>query len=251
VPRYDRIGATYTATRRTDPRIAAAVCTALGDAGSVVNVGAGTGSYEPTDREVIAVEPSATMIEKRSADAAPVVQGSAEELPLDDKSVDAAMAIWTIHHWSDVRRGLAELRRVARERIVILTWDKTFAGTFWLTRDYVPELDAWSVGAYPRLDEIAQVLGPLERRPVAVPGDCEDGFLRAWWARPEAYLDEGVRRNISQFNLVDPGAVERGIDRLGRDLSDGTWDARNGDLRELAELDLGYMLLVAPLRNLR
>jgi SAM-dependent methyltransferase len=245
MPRYDRIGVTYTATRRADPRIAAAVWTALGDAESVVNVGAGTGSYEPADREVIAVEPSATMIEKRSSDAAPVIQGSAEELPLDDKSVDAAMAVWTIHHWSDVRRGLRELRRVARKRVVILTWDTTFAGTFWLTRDYVAELEAWSIGAYPEADEIAQVLGPLERLTVPVPSDCEDGFLRAWWARPEAYLDEGVRRNISQFNLVDPGAVERGIERLGRDLSDGTWDERNGHLRELEELDLGYMLLVA------
>jgi SAM-dependent methyltransferase len=245
VTRYDRIGGTYTATRRADPRIEAAVRDALGDAESVVNVGAGAGSYEPADRAVLAVEPSATMIEKRRADAAPVVQGSAEALPLDDQSVDAAMAIWTIHHWRDVRKGLAELRRVARERIVILTWDRAYAGSFWLTRDYVPELDAWTVDAVPSIGEIGEVLGPVERRAVPVPGDCEDGFLRAYWARPEAYLDDSVRRNISQFNLVDSAAVRRGIDMLARDLSDGTWDARNGSLRELDELDLGYVLLVA------
>jgi SAM-dependent methyltransferase len=210
-----------------------------------VNVGAGAGSYEPANRDVIAVEPSATMIAKRPPGAAPVVQGLAEALPLEDKSVDAAMAVWTIHHWSDATKGLAELRRVARERVVILTWDRAFAGSFWLTRDYVPELEAWSIGAYPSLAEIEEALGPLERRPVPIPNDCQDGFLRAWWARPEAYLDEGVRRNISQFNLVDPEAVERGIGALARDLADGIWDERNGHLRELEELDLGYVLLVS------
>jgi SAM-dependent methyltransferase len=243
--RYDRIGATYTVTRRADPRIEAAIWTALGDARSVVNVGAGAGAYEPRDRAVVAVEPSRTMIEKRPSGAAQVIRGSAEALPLDDSSVDAAMAIWTIHHWSDVRQGLRELRRVARKRIVVLTWDRTFAGSFWLTRDYVPELDAWTVGAVPSLADISRELGPLEVRPVPIPHDCHDGFLRAYWARPEAYVDERVRRNISQFNLVDPEAVRRGIDRLARDLADGTWDAMNGRLREQDELDLGYVLLVA------
>jgi SAM-dependent methyltransferase len=236
---------TYTATRRAEPRIEAAIQDALGDARSVVNVGAGTGSYEPADRDVIAIEPSATMIEKRPPGSARAVQGVAEALPLEDNSVDAAMAIWTIHHWSDARAGLTELRRVARERVVILTWDKAYAGSFWLTRDYVPEVEAWSVGAYPPLGEIEAELGPLERRPVPIPSDCEDGFLRAWWARPEAYLDEGVRRNISQFNLVDPAAVARGIERLEHDLADGTWDEQNGHLRALEELDLGYVLLVS------
>ena len=211
----------------------------------MVNVGAGTGSYEPTDREVVAIEPSETMIAKRPPGAAAVVQGVAENLPLEDRSVDAAMAVWTIHHWSDARKGLAELRRVARQRVVILTWDKAFAGTFWLTRDYVPELEAWSTDSYPSLAEIEDELGPLERRPVPIPSDCQDGFLRAWWARPEAYLDQGVRRNISQFNLVDPNAVGRGIDRLADDLADGSWDERNGHLRELDDLDLGYVLLVS------
>jgi len=240
--RYDRIGTTYTATRHADPRIEEAIREALGDARTVVNVGAGTGAYEPDDREVIAIEPSATMIEKRST---PAVQGVAEALPLDDKSVDAALAVSTLHHWSDVPRGLAELRRVARERVVIFTWDRAFVGRFWLTRDYVPEIDTWTVGHLPTLAQVAEVLGPVDRRPVPVARDCRDGFLRAYWARPEAYLDEGVRRNISQFNLVDPEEVPRGVELLARDLADGTWDARNGQLRELDELDLGYVLLVA------
>ncbi len=243
--RYDRIGTTYTTTRAADPRIEAAIWAALEDAQSVANVGAGTGAYEPTDRDVIAIEPSATMIEKRAPDAARVVQGLAEALPLDDKSVDAAMAVSTLHHWADIRKGLAELRRVARKRIVIFTWDKAYAGRFWLTRDYVPELEAWTIGRLPSLTAIAEELGPLERRPVPVPRDCHDGFLRAFWARPEAYLDERIRLNISQFNLVAPGAVARGVDLLARDLSEGAWDTRHGDLRGLHELDLGYVLLVA------
>lgn len=245
VSRYDRIGTTYTTTRTADPRIEAAIQDALGDAQSVVNVGAGTGAYEPRDRQVVAIDPSRTMIEKRSADAAPAVEGVAESLPLETKSVDAAMAVSTLHHWSDVPRGLAELRRVAKKRIVIFTWDKAFAGRFWLTRDYVPELETWTVGRLPSAAEISEVLGPLERRAVPVPRDCRDGFLRAFWARPEAYLDERIRRNISQFNLVAAGSVARGIDLLARDLAGGAWDDRNGQLRELDELDLGYVLLVA------
>ena len=245
--RYDRIGTTYTTTRSADPRIEAAIWAALDGAESVANVGAGSGAYEPTDRDVIAVEPSRTMIEKRAPDAARVVEGLAEALPLEDQSVDAAMAVSTLHHWADAPKGLAELRRIARKRIVIFTWDKAYAGRFWLPRDYAPELDAWTIGRLPSIAEISKVLGPLERRPVPVPRDCRDGFLRAFWGRPEAYLDEGIRRNISQFKLVDADSVARGIELLARDLADGAWDARNGYLRELDELDLGYVLLVARL----
>jgi len=245
VTRYDEIGRTYTATRRPDPRWEAAVWDALGDARSVANVGAGAGSYEPHDRTVLAIEPSREMIDKRPDGAAPVIQASAEALPLEDDSVDAAMAIFTIHHWHDVRRGLAELRRIARERIVILTWDKSFVGRFWLTRDYLPEIDEWTADQLPPLDEIEAELGLVERRRLPVPSDCHDGFLRAFWARPEAYLVTDVRRNISQFNLVDPVAIERGIGRLQRDLTSGDWDLRNGRLRTLDSLDLGYVLLTA------
>jgi SAM-dependent methyltransferase len=248
VTRYDTIGLTYTATRQPDPRIEAAVWAALGDASSVANVGAGAGSYEPPDRSVIAIEPSQAMIEKRPDGAAPVIQGSAEALPLHSDSVDAAMAVFTIHHWEHLRRGLAELRRVARHRIVILTWDRSFTGSFWLTRDYVPELEEWTVSQLPSIDDLETELGSLERRSLPVPRDCRDGFLRAYWGRPEAYLDQHVRKNISQFNLVDPVAVERGIDRLARDLSSGRWDRRNGHLRTLDSLDLGYVLLIATSR---
>jgi SAM-dependent methyltransferase len=244
VARYDQIGTTYSETRRSDPRIAAAIADALGDARSVANVGAGAGSYEPEDREVVAVEPSRTMIERRPAGAAPVQQGAAEALPLDDLSVDAAMAVFTIHHWRDVPRGLAELRRVARRRIVILTWDKTFAGRFWLTREYVPELEDLSVEHYPEIGEIEAAVGPLERRVLPIPNDCEDGFLRSFWARPERYLDDLVRKNISQFNLVDQAAVARGIGRLATDLASGAWDRRHGRLRALDSVDLGYRILV-------
>lgn len=243
--RYDEIGRTYTATRRPDPRWEAAIWAALGAARTIVNVGAGAGSYEPHDRTVIAIEPSRAMIDKRPEGAAPAIQASAESLPLDDDSVDAAMAVATLHHWQDVPRGLEELQRVARERIVILTWDTSFAGRFWLTRDYLPEIDEWTVDQLPSIDEIGALLGAVERRRLPIPRDCHDGFLRAYWARPEAYLDEHVRRNISQFNLVDPVAIERGIDRLQRDLESGGWDARNGHLRTLDALDLGYVLLTA------
>lgn len=217
----------------------------LGDASSVANVGAGAGSYEPRDRSVIAIEPSQTMIEKRPVGAAPAIRGSAEALPLDSDSVDAAMAVFTIHHWQNLRQGLAELRRVARRRIVILTWDKSFTGSFWLTRDYVPELEEWTVSQLPSIDDLETELGSLERRSLPVPRDCRDGFLRAFWGRPEAYLEQHVRENISQFNLVDVLAVERGVNRLARDLSSGRWDRRNGHLRTLDSLDLGYVLLVA------
>jgi SAM-dependent methyltransferase len=244
VERYDRIGLTYTLTRRPDPRIAAAVIAALGDAASVVNVGAGTGAYEPTDRHVIAVEPSGEMIAKRSVAAAPVRRGYAEALPLDDASVDAAMAISTLHHWSDVSAGLRELRRVARRRIVILMWDTSFAGSFWLTTTYIPALEAWTIAHLPSVSEVELELGPLTRVPLLVPRDCSDGFLRAFWARPEAYLDPAVRRNISQFSLVPAQDIDAGLERLRHDLECGAWDTRFGALRELEELDLGYRLLV-------
>jgi SAM-dependent methyltransferase len=247
--RYDRIGATYTVTRQPDPRIASAILAALGDARSVVNVGAGTGSYEPADRTVIAVEPSAAMIARRPPSAAPVRQGHAESLPLETGSVDAAMAISTLHHWSDVRAGLRELRRVVRSRVVILVWDTSYEGSFWLTNTYIPELERWTLAHVPSLAEIEQELGPLTRRPIPIPRDCSDGFLRAFWARPEAYLDVGVRRNISQFNLVSEDAIDAGLERLRDDLESGVWDDRFGRLRRLEELDLGYCLLVASLES--
>lgn len=245
---YDEIGSSYSATRRADPRIASAIRQALGDAGSVVNVGAGTGAYELPGRTALAVEPSAAMIARRPPGAPPAVQAYAEALPLADASFDAATAILTIHHWRELGRGLRELRRVAHTRVVILTWDPSFAGTFWLTARYLPGLDRWSAAHYPALEAVAAELGPLERIAVPVPRDCEDGFLRAFWARPEAYLNEAVRRNMSPFAYLEDRELAEGLGRLQRELESGEWDRRFGELRSRESLDLGYCLLVASWR---
>jgi SAM-dependent methyltransferase len=241
--RYDAIGATYARTRRPDPRIAARIDAALGDAVTVVNVGAGTGSYEPRDRRVVAVEPSLTMIRQRPRDAAPAVVGRAEELPLADGSVDAALAILTVHHWGDARRGLAELRRVARDRVVVLTWDVTFTGRFWLF-EYFPGIAAFDLPRFPPLELYEQELGPLEVAPVPVPHDCTDGFLAAFWRRPEGYLDPAVQANMSGFAVLPRAEVEAGSAALAADLASGAWAERHGDLLALDELDAGYRLLV-------
>ena len=246
-PLYDRIGHGYPATRRADPRIAAAILDALGDARTVVNVGAGTGNYEPAGREVLAVEPSAAMIAQRPAGAAPCLQASAEDLPLEDGSFDAATALMTVHHWSDLGAGLAELRRVARSRIVIFTWDAAPAAVSWLSREYLPELGELDLFRFPSPGELAESLGGAEVRTIPIPRDCQDGFIEAFWARPEAYLDPAVRAGMSGMRALAPEVVERGIGRLRADLESGEWDRRHGRLRELAELDLGYRLVVSAL----
>ena len=238
---YDSIGATYTVTRRTEPRMAAQIWTALGDARTVVNVGAGTGSYEPPDRQVIAVEPSALMRSKRPPDAPPCVAAVAERLPFGDRSFDAAMAIATVHHWQDPMAGLRELRRVAR-RVVVFGADGDRFREFWLTRDYVPEFKELLVGR-PTLAELASALG-ARVEPVLVPWDCADGFYEAYWRRPEAYLDEGVRRGISLWSTLAPGVEDRAVRRLEDDLASGRWAERNRDLIELEAADVGLRLLI-------
>jgi SAM-dependent methyltransferase len=242
---YDAIGRDYGTYRRPDPRLATAITRALGDAASVVNVGAGAGSYEPTDRLVIAVEPSTAMIAQRPAGSAPVVRASATDLPFRDASFDAALAVLSLHHWPDQARGLAELVRLARERVVLLTWDPA-APRFWLVEEYFPEIRAIDRPLFPTLDELGQALGPIEVEPFLVPADCHDGFLGAYWRRPEAYLDAGVRGAISTFTKLRD--VEAGVARLRRDLADGTWRRRHADLLERAEVDLGYRLVVARRR---
>jgi SAM-dependent methyltransferase len=241
-PLYDRIGVGYAAYRRPDPRIASVIEDALGDAASVVNVGAGTGSYEPAGRTVLAVEPSAEMVRQRAASAAPAARATAERLPLRDRSVDAAMAVLTIHHWSDWRRGLAEMRRIARDRVVVLTWEPEHAG-FWLVQDYFPEIPAHDRDTFPALDEVAGFLGTGDVRPVPVPADCSDGFLGAYWRRPEMYLDAGARAAISGFARL--GDLDTKLARLRADLADGAWERRHGHLRALDTVDLGYRLIVA------
>jgi SAM-dependent methyltransferase len=241
---YDTIGTTYAATRRTEPRIAAQVWSALGDARTVLNVGAGTGSYEPPDREVTAVEPSAVMRAQRPAGAAPCVAATAEGLPFEDQSFDAAMAFATVHHWRDPLAGLREMRRVAR-RVVVFTHDDPEAGwlrSFWLSRDYLPELAGLLVGR-PSMAEQAAAIG-ARVEPVPIPWDCADGFFEAYWRQPEAYLDEGVRRGVSVWARVGPQAEQRAVHSLRDDLASGVWAERNRDLLALDQADLGLRLLI-------
>lgn len=238
---YDTLGQGYSAHRRPDPRIAALIEDALGDARSVVNVGAGAGSYEPRGRALLAVEPSSVMIAQRAAGAAPVVKASAMRLPFPDGAFDAALAILTVHHWPDRAQGLRELRRVARRRVVLLTSD-TSRLRFWLL-DYFPgilDLDARSM---PRLEELEAALGPCQVREVPVPHDCCDGFLGAWWRRPHAYLDPGVRGAISVFAQLPD--VPSGVEALARDLASGAWNDRYGELLQRESLDVGYRLVRA------
>ncbi|HYW05878.1 MAG TPA: class I SAM-dependent methyltransferase, partial [Longimicrobium sp.] len=238
-PLYDRIGIGYSDYRRPDARIAAEITGALGAARSVVNVGAGAGSYEPGERAVVAVEPSAEMIAQRSPAAAPALRGSADALPLRDGSFDAALAILTIHHWPDWRQGLREMRRVARDRVVLFTWDPGHPG-FWLVQEYFPEILEVDHAIMPPLAGIAEVLGAVEVRPVPVPADCADGFLGAYWRRPAEYLDAGARGAISSFaRLADP---ESALERLRADLADGGWERQNRALLALPSLDVGYRL---------
>ncbi len=240
---YDTIGATYTVTRRTEPRIAAQVWAALGDAQTVLNVGAGTGSYEPPDRDVTAVEPSAVMRAQRPAGAAPCVDAAAESLPFKDQSFDAAMAFATVDHWQDPIAGLREMRRVARH-VVVFTHDgsDTERRRFWLTRDYLPE--AASILAWrPTIAELADAIG-ARIEPVLIPWDCADGFYEAYWRRPEAYLDERVRRGTSTWARVGPDAEQRAAHSLRADLSSGRWAARNRDLADRDAAELGVRLLI-------
>ena len=240
---YDTIGVDYANLRKPDPRIAAQIEAALGDARSVLNVGAGAGSYEPVGREVTALEPSAEMIAQRPPGAAPAVQGSAERLPFADRSFDAVMAVLTIHHWSDKARGLRELRRVARQRVVVLTYDPDFRGQ-WQTR-YWPGLVGLDDGAMPPMAFFEQHLGPVAIAPVMVPHDCTDGFLYAYWRRPQAYLDPRVRKGSSGFWLID--GVEEGAQRLEADLASGAWQATQRDLLDRDSADMGYRLVTAAL----
>lgn len=236
---YDTIGGTYAASRVADPRLAAVIHDVLGAAQRVVNVGAGTGNYEPTDRTVIAAEPSAVMIRQRPTGAAPVVQARAERLPFADNSFDAALAISTVHHWSDRARGLAELSRVAPRRIVV-HWEPADATLHWIVEDYFPELaDVESARDGGTSDDVASELGGrIEVLPFPVPIDFAEGSGGSFWGRPESLLDPAVRAGISMFAVLDPAVVDRGVNRLAADLKSGRWDERHGHLRSLDALDV-------------
>jgi SAM-dependent methyltransferase len=238
--KYDVIGLNYAELRRPDPRIAVAIQEALGQGETVLNVGAGTGSYEPADRLVTAVEPSLAMIRKRSSSAARAIQASAEHLPFDDDTFDAAMAILTVHHWRDKEAGLREIRRVTRGRIVLLTFDPSHRP--WLT-DYLPELARLDEEQMPAISDYEQWLGSVQVTPVMVPHDCSDGFLYAYWRRPTAYLDPGIRSGSSSFWAIT--SVEAGLEKLKQDLESGEWERRYSVLLTLDAYDAGYRLVRA------
>ena len=237
---YDTIGIDYAQLRKPDPRIAAQIERALGSARTVVNVGAGAGSYEPAGRTVTALEPSAEMIRQRPAGAAPAVQGSAGEIPFPDQSFDAVMGVLTIHHWPDQQQGIREMCRVARERVVLLTFDPSARP--WLT-DYLPELAALDEAAMPSIEMLADWLGPVAIERVLVPHDCSDGFLYAYWRRPAAYLDPRIRKGSSSFWKI--AQAEAGFARLAEDLASGAWEQRYGELLAEDSYDAGYRLVVS------
>lgn len=242
---YDTIGKGYAELRRPDPRINAQILRALTGAESVVNVGAGTGSYEPRDRRVVAVERSMEMIGQRNADLAPAIQGDAVTLPFADDSFDAALAVLTIHHWPDPKAGLLELKRVARARVVVLTHFITSLDDFWLVHDYLPETIPSDLARFATEEEIRGLLDVTDIQSVPVPNDCTDGFLACYWARPEAYLDERIRSGMSIFPRLDQDLVQERMARLADDLDSGAWDERYGHLRSMPEIDLGYRLVIA------
>jgi SAM-dependent methyltransferase len=238
---YDTIGLNYAQLRKPDQRIAAMIEGKIGDARTIINVGAGTGSYEPKGRNVVAVEPSKVMIDQRPVDSAPVTQASAEDLPFQDKCFDVSLAILTVHHWTDLSKGLSEMKRVS-EKQIIFTWDPSHAG-FWLTQFYFPEILEIDKTCFPSFNYLEGILGPLEIETVAIPKDCTDGFGSAYWSRPEAYLSEEVRRSISTFNKLKD--VHKGLKKLEDDLKTGRWDQQFGHLREMESLDLGLNILTS------
>ncbi len=244
---YDTIGRGYTAHRGEDPRWAAVIEQQLGEARVVVNVGAGTGSYEPSDRALIAVEPSGVMVSQRPAGAAPVVRASASALPLPTGCADVALAICTVHHWDDAAAGLAELCRVAPRRVV-LAIDFEIHSQFWLLEDYLPEVRDSTREIGPTADAVADIIGATTVIDLLVPRDMQDGVLGAYWCRPEAYLDPAVRANCSGLALADPAVITRGVAALESDLSSGAWHERHADLSDLDAVDIGYRLLVADPR---
>ena len=244
--RYDRIGEGYALTRREDPQIAAAIRRALGDARSVVNVGAGTGSYEPDDRYVIAVEPSDVMAAQRPPTIPPALRASAGHLPLRDDSVDAAMAVLTIHHWDDeLERGIHELRRIARDTVVNLTYDPLVSGAMWLMADYLPEVADLDRRIFPAPELLAGWLGDGARiEVIPVSRDTPDWMLGSFWAHPERVLDEQARNATSGFARMDATVVQRVVEEVRRDLESGMWDERHGHLRQLDAYDAGLRLIV-------
>lgn len=250
-PRYDRIGHGYASTRREDPSLARQIDEALGDAHTVVNVGAGTGSYEPRNRHVVAIEPSDVMAAQRPPELAPAIAASAGRLPLRDRSVDAAMAVLTLHHWdAELEPGVRELRRVARDTVVIVTYDAEVSGRMWLMKEYLPEVARMDHRIFPPIDRLVAWLdGDTEVRALEIPRDTPDWTLGSFWAHPERVLDARARAATSGFARMDPAVVARVVDAVARDLASGAWDREHGDLRQADSFDAGMRLLVSRPRG--
>ncbi|MCH7881561.1 MAG: class I SAM-dependent methyltransferase [Proteobacteria bacterium] len=242
---YDKFAKQYDSFRRPDKRIADSITKHLVGAQRIINVGAGTGAYEPTDCDVVAIEPSHEMIAKRKQGTTTAIQGYAEDLPFDDDEFDVAMGILTIHHWRDIPQGLSEMRRVAKRKVVILTWIDD-SPKYWL-EDYFPEMRVMDKALFPTLNELDQLLGRISSEVVEIPGDCTDGFMCAYWKRPDAYLDEGVRAAISTFARMQN--VEAGLAQLACDISSGKWHREHGNLLTKDSMDLGYRLVVCDKTN--
>ena len=242
---YNTIGIDYTNTRRPDPRLAGLIHAQIDQQKTILNIGAGTGSYEPDYKSVVALEPSLRMISQRPAGAAPCIGGEVENLPFADDSFDGALALLTLHHWRDISQGLSELKRVVRERIVIHTWDPSATEDYWLINDYIPELFTFDSARFPKMHEIAEYFRAVEIIEVPIPHDCSDGFQGAYWRRPEAYLDDRVKNGISSFQQIHQTALAKGLAKLKADLDSGIWRKCYADLLGKEAIDLGYRLIVA------
>jgi SAM-dependent methyltransferase len=242
-PAYDRIGKGYSLYRTTDPTIYSLILKSLAPCETILNVGAGTGCYEPP-KCTLAVEPSPVMAAQRPKGSAPCILGVAEKLPLLDESFDGSLASLTIHHWSDLSVGLNEMVRVTRKRIVLLTWDPTLSSRFWLTRDYLPEIMDVHQPPPPTIEVLKRILGDIDVHAVMIPENCQDAFVGAFWKRPAAILDPLIQKANSAMALLDPIVLRRGIDRLRDDLQSGRWSIRNSELKNLRLLDVGIRLVI-------
>jgi len=239
---YDILGTTYSQRRSTDPHIASAIALALRGCVSVLNVGAGTGSYEPRGNNVVAIEPSWTMIRQRAGGAAPVVRGRAEALPFSDGSFDGVLGVLTVHHWTDQAKGFAECARVARKRIVFFTIDPAEFRGYWLY-EYFPSLAAIDSLIFPSMTRFADAFGSIDVVPVPIPEDCSDGFLGAYWRRPEAFLDPIVRKSVSTFSKMSKRDLDLGLEKLQADMESGVWAERHAHPKNCGALDLGYRIV--------
>lgn len=243
---YDEIGANYSVSRCTDPKIMKQLYSELRGATRIVNIGAGTGSYEPEDVELVAVEPSSEMISQRKPVSHRVVQAFAEKLPFRDSSFSHAMTVLSMHHWENRDRAFSEINRVATEKFVAITWDPN-SDPFWLTRDYFPEFYDLDKRNFPQLKELDKHFDEVEMSPLQIPHDCKDGFLAAFWKRPKAYLDSKVRRSISSFSKIDDAS--KGLRKLEDELVSGLWAENNRAILNFSSIDAGYRIISAKVRN--